>query len=68
MDTSTETTNELTPVQYARARHQTIGYVYAQIWDGRLRARKVLGRWLIPATELTDKETRYSRLRDKESQ
>jgi len=67
MDNTIEVTNEITPAQYARARCQTIGYVYAQIWDGRLKARKVLGRWLIPAAELTEKQAR-SRLRDKEPQ
>jgi len=65
IDSTTESTNELTSVQYARFRCQTISYVYAQIWDGRLKARKVLGRWLIPATELTARNTR-SRRRERE--
>ncbi|MGC2324179.1 MAG: hypothetical protein WA463_16220 [Terriglobales bacterium] len=48
--------DEITPVQYARARRLTIGYVYALIWDGRLKARKVLGRWLIPANAVEERQ------------
>lgn len=50
---------EMTPVEYARTCGLTLGYVYAQIWDGRLRARKVYGRWLIPAVAVAERQARY---------
>jgi len=43
---------EVTPVQYARTCGITIGYVYSQIWGGRLPARKDGKKWRIPASAI----------------
>jgi hypothetical protein len=55
---STTETKEITPVEYARTFGVTIGYVYSQIWDGRLPARKSYGRWMIPASSVAERQAR----------
>lgn len=39
----------MTVAEYARQQGCTMGYVYQQLWSGRLRARKVDGVWRIEA-------------------
>jgi hypothetical protein len=43
---------ELTVRDYARSLGITIQTVYRRIWDGRVSARQICGRWLI-TLELT---------------
>jgi len=38
---------EVSPMEYARSHGVTIGYVYSQIWAGRLPARKDGKKWRI---------------------
>ena len=45
-------TQEIAPVEYARACGVTIGYVYSQIWGGRLPARKDGKKWRIPVSAI----------------
>lgn len=39
---------EMTPKEAARALGVRLDYLYPLIWAGKLEARKVDGRWLIP--------------------
>jgi excisionase family DNA binding protein len=42
--------NEITPKEAARMLGVRLDYLYPLIWAGKLEARKVDGRWLIPQT------------------
>lgn len=49
-----EPTPGLSPAQYARAHGLTINYVYLLIWNGKVEARKVYGRWFIVAPDAVE--------------
>jgi excisionase family DNA binding protein len=42
--------NEITPKEAARMLGVRLDHLYPLIWAGKLEARKVDGRWLIPQT------------------
>ncbi len=42
----------LTPAEFARLTGLSLGYVYSQLWTGRLIANKLEGQWAIPAIEV----------------
>jgi excisionase family DNA binding protein len=44
--------NELTPVEAARRLGIGLDYLYALLWTGKLKARKIAGRWRIPVAEV----------------
>ena len=53
-------TEELTVRDYARSQGVTIQTAYRRIWDGRVPARQIYGRWLITqdrSVELMPKPT-----------
>jgi hypothetical protein len=50
-----ETNQEISPVEYARACGLTIGRVYSKIWEGRIPARKQYGRWFIPTSAVNER-------------
>ena len=43
---------EMTVAQTARTLGIAIGYVYALIWSGKLRAKKVNGQWRVSAEDV----------------
>ena len=51
----------LIPSAAARRLGLGLDYVYKQIWAGKINARKVSGRWLIPASAIEQ------RLREREA-
>lgn len=44
--------NDLTPAEASKALGITRLYVYELLASARLKARKVMGRWLIPRSEI----------------
>ena len=55
--------NELTPQEVSKALGVGRLYVYELLASSRLKARKVLGRWLIPRSEVKTYQRRRPRLR-----
>lgn len=52
------TENKLTLREYAKQEGITIQSAYRRIWDGRVEAERVLGRWLItPSAEINAPES-----------
>jgi hypothetical protein len=47
------TEDQLTVREYARQEGITIQTAYRRIWDGQVKAKQILGRWLICAEEVT---------------
>lgn len=43
--------NEITVRDYARKEGITIGTAYRRLWEGQVRAIKVLGRWVVQSEE-----------------
>ena len=39
--------NGLSVREYARARGMSLQMVYRQLWEGKLQATQILGRWVI---------------------
>jgi excisionase family DNA binding protein len=42
--------------QAARRLNLTIGYLYQLVYAGRIKAKKIAGRWRIPASEVENLE------------
>jgi len=57
--------DEMTPVEAARHWRVRLETVYHRIWDGSLPARKVDGRWLIPADAVEECRLALERRRKK---
>jgi excisionase family DNA binding protein len=55
--------NELTPTQVSKALGVGRLYVYELLASSRLRARKVLGRWLIERSEVDAYRRKHPRFR-----
>lgn len=54
---------ELTPTETSKALGVGRLYIYELLASSRLKARKVLGRWLIPRSEVESYRRRHPRLR-----
>jgi hypothetical protein len=52
------TAEQVTPAEFARLTGLSLGYVYNQLWSGKLSARKVDGQWAIPVTEVDRRNQR----------
>ena len=52
---------QFTPREVARLKGWTIGYVYTQLWTGRLSGTQIGKRWLIDAVALEQRPCRRSR-------
>ena len=50
----------LSPVEYARMKGLSLGWVYSQIWLGALPAEKVDGRWRINPDAVAEQQKRES--------
>lgn len=50
--------NELTPAEFAKRTGLSLGYVYTQLWSGKLVATKIEGQWAIPVTEVEKRKQR----------
>jgi hypothetical protein len=46
-----ESDRQLTVREYAKEEGITIQTVYRRLWEGRIKARQVMGRWLIAPNE-----------------
>lgn len=44
--------NDLTPAEASKALGVSRLYIYELLASSRLKARKIMGRWLIPRTEI----------------
>ena len=49
---------ELTPAEFARLTGLSLGYVYSQLWSGKLTATKSDGQWAIPVSEVERRKQR----------